>query len=824
MHFAKSLIIQTCTSGVRPNDRRPFIAAITLLFIVGNGTLYGNWFRDTYQFTNGLSYLTPSAGMTETYGILNPAGLAYLSRPEATLALSTNNVDAVSVRDVGFWGGGGNTGLGIHYRNLSGDEWATDFSLARAFGTKTIAGGIGIGWNTASSDSLKDKAELSYGMLLRPWRRISLGASSRMALGDDRIEGIVTAGLRPTGNEIFTLKGDWGVKTNNGAQDQVWGVGFAAEPFRGLRLSARYGSDHSVFIGLNMGFGYSGVAAAGTMDTRSPQSAVTYALRIGAYEPSVTASRLNRRKRYMELDLHPKIGYRRRPFFDDGPTLLGTLRALEAARRDSSIGGVAIRASTMSQNLTFTWEIREKLRELKKAGKKVVVYIDKGRMKQYYLASVADRIVMDPQGSIALPGVLSGSTFYSGTLDKIGIEFDEWRFFKYKSGYEEFERDSMSEGAREQRAALIEDIYNLLRRGVCEGRDISTERFDSLVNNKVYFRPNDAVAAGLIDTIGRWETVEKVIEVIEGSEKKLVKPDMVAARMTPEHDYWSAPPRIAVIYALGACAMDRGIEARDLVEVIRKAGENSRVKAIVLRVDSPGGDPMASDIVAQALRECAEEKPVVVSQGSVAASGGYWLSMYGDTIVAAGPTITGSIGVIGGWVYNDGLKEKLGMTTDHVKIGKHADLPFGISLPFMGVMLPDRNLTPHERNVAKSVLLSMYDEFVGKVAEARGMDTAAVDSVAQGRIWSGMRGREKGLVDEIGGLYESIRIAADLAGIGDPVECTITEAPKKEMSFVSLVAPEFSARKARTQPVIDYLHLHMESNGQPLLLMPIELW
>jgi protease-4 len=601
-------------------------------------------------------------------------------------------------------------------------------------------------------------------------------------------------------------------------------VGVATEPFRGFRLGARYGSDETIFVGINVGFGYSGAAAGSRMATGSPASAATYALRLGAHEPSVITDRLLRDEAYMELDLHRAIAYQRRPLFDDTPTLLGTLRALEAARRDPAIGGVAIRASMVNLNLAFTWEIREKLRELRESGKKVVVYIDNGQLKQYYLASVADRIVMDPRGSIMLPGVLSGSTFYRGTLEKIGIGFDEWRFFKYKSGFENFGRDSMSAGAEEQRTVLIEDIYELLRTGVCEGRTMSPRRFDSLVNDGTYFRPSTALAAGLVDTIGRWEAVEEVIQTLEGDEKRLVKPPMVVARMAPEHDYWSAPSKIAVIYALGACAMDRGINARDLVKVVRKAGKDSRTRAIVLRVDSPGGSPLASDIVAEALKECAEKKPVVISQGSVAASGGYWLSMYGDTIMAGAPTITGSIGVIAGWVYNKGLKEKLGMSTDYVKVGEHADLPFGFSLPLMGTMLPDRNLTPEERKKAKSAILAMYEDFIGRVAEARGKDTAAIDSVARGRIWSGVRARDKELVDEIGGLYESIRVAARMAGIDDPAECTITESPDKELSLLALMIPRLAARQTRSQPILDYFHLHIEHNGQPLLLMPMELW
>ena len=227
---------------------------------------------------------------------------------------------------------------------------------------------------------------------------------------------------------------------------------------------------------------------------------------------------------------------------------------------------------------------------------------------------------------------------------------------------------------------------------------------------------------------------------------------------------WGEPPRLVVLYALGVCAMDTGIRARRLVDDIERVRKDGRVRAVVLRVDSPGGGVLASDLVAGAVRRLKEEKPVIVSQGAVAASGGYWISMYADSIVAAPVTLTGSVGVIFGWFYNRGLKEKLGLSTDRVQAGARADLPFGMELPLLGT-LPDRNLREEERAIVSTAMGATYDRFVREVAASRGMSTEAVEAVAGGRIWSGSQAVEAGLVDELGGLMTALRLARERAGL-----------------------------------------------------------
>jgi protease-4 len=389
---------------------------------------------------------------------------------------------------------------------------------------------------------------------------------------------------------------------------------------------------------------------------------------------------------------------------------------------------------------------------------------------------------------------------------------------------EVFSREKMSDADREQWQKLIDDWYKIAKTNICEERHLTSQQFDTLVNTKMMFLAQQAMESGLIDSIGRWDRVKDLVKQETGSGSSFVSSESLAEFKLPYDNHWSEPPRIAVIYALGACAMDEGITARKLVKDVEAAVDDSRVKAIVLRVDSPGGDPMASDYIAEAMKKAKGKKPIIVSQGFVAASGGYWLSMYADTIVAAPGTITGSVGVIGGWMYNKGLKETLGMSTDFVKVGTHADLGFGFRIPFIGLGIPDRNLTPEERGVAETAIKTMYKEFVEKVSFGRKMKFDEVEPIAQGRVWSGLDGKQNGLVDVLGGMETAINIAKERAGIQKDQDVTIIEMPKKELIDFSMFMPKLFDIETKTvaDPAIELLKFRLKHNGEPLPMLPTE--
>ena len=546
----------------------------------------------------------------------------------------------------------------------------------------------------------------------------------------------------------------------------------------------------------------------------------TYGVRVGAFDRTSLKGRKNS---YVGITMSGPVKYQRFQFLDNAHTLKNLLAAIEAAKQDPSVAGIAINTSALAADGEILWEVREKLRDFKSSGKRVMVFIDRAGMNQYHFASVADKIVMDTQGLIQLGGYVAGRTFLKGTLEKIGIGYDEWRFFKYKSAYENLSRDKMSDADREQRQKLLDDTYRLVKADICESRRLAPEQFDNMINNEVVYLAHDALAKGLVDTLGRWETVKEVIKNLEGAEKRYASIGSLEAFIRPTDNRWSEPPKIAVVYALGVCAMDEGITARRLVHDVQAVVEDRTVKGIVLRVDSPGGDPMASDYIAEALKKAKGKKPVIISQGAVAASGGYWLSMYGDTIVAAPTTVTGSIGVIGGWVYNKGIKEKLGMSTDLVKVGEHADLGFGFTLPFIGLGLPDRAMTDAERARMEYAIKSMYKEFVGKVASGRKSNSDAIEAIAQGRVWSGYDGLQKGLVDVLGGLETAIAIAKEKAGISKEQEVTIIELPRKGLIDFSQFMPKLIGVEVKQkEPLLDHLKFLLQHNGHPMPILPIE--
>jgi protease-4 len=277
-----------------------------------------------------------------------------------------------------------------------------------------------------------------------------------------------------------------------------------------------------------------------------------------------------------------------------------------------------------------------------------------------------------------------------------------------------------------------------------------------------------------VDELGRWEELKEAVKKLEDRKIQFVKGGQLANEWYPSKQ-WGEIPEIAVVYAIGECAMDDGIEARELEKTLRRLRNDSGVKAIVLRVDSPGGSPVASDVVAGQLRRCMEKKPVVVSQGDVAASGGYWLSMCSNQIVAQPTTITGSIGVISGWVWDKGIGEKVGMEGDFVKAGKHADLFYALKPPLLPVAIPHRAVTDEEREEALDGMKSMYSRFVDAVAKNRDMESARVETLAQGRVWTGVEAKANGLVDRIGGLHDAVMIARELAGISADDEADVQE-------------------------------------------------
>jgi len=786
--------------------------SLLLLIVLSAAVFSQSGISDFHERTNFL-FTSPGASGPGLYGYDNPALLGYLR--SLNVAWLANFSDQSNNQRWGLFFGLPN--LGFNFTNQEKDSVSeTVYNAAFSLGSRVLGLGLGYEWGGADSRLLK------IGALLRPARHISLGLTGTIALENDIKEGYIDLAFRPPGFEEFTFFADYSLQTNQAVKDGLLSGGFSIEPRPGLRFTGRAFGKAGFSLGMNVSFGFFAAASQTRYVGKGFDRFQTWAIRMGGYEPNLFRPWLQARRNYLSFELRGPIKYRGFVMFDRTTTLLNLLTLIGRAKKDPTVSGIAVNLSGLTINCEQAWELREKLRDFQSAGKRVVVYIDNAGMYEYHLASVADRIVIDPCGQITLLGTLFGRLYLKGTLDKLGIGIEEWRYFKYKSAAETFAREDMSEADREQWQAIVDDEYELIRGDVCAGRDLTPEAFDQLVNETGFFLPADAVSNRLVDTAGRWDAVEKVIAEIERGKKRLIGSDGLLDDKAPYDDYWGERPRIAVVYALGECAMETGIKARSLVKVVEAVARDPRIKAVVFRVDSPGGDALASDIVAEALRECRKRKPVIVTQGLVAGSGGYWLSMYGDTIVAAPNTITGSIGVIGFWLYNKEFKDKLGVSTDRVQDGEHADLGYGFPFPLLG-MIPDRNLTEAELNRMSDMIKAYYRLFVAKVAAGRRTTVEAIEEVGEGRVWSGSDGRGNGLVDVLGGLDDAIRIAKAKAKFTAKTEFEIVEYPKPEFIDLSVLQPKLIGVDETQRAIIDLMRFCARHNGRALTIMPVDL-
>ncbi len=765
---------------------------------------------------NLFSFTSPGAMKFGLYGFDNPALLGTVTQPDLLITWTNQNGSWADTRKIGAFAAARNIGFSVQSENSYGLK-VMDYNLSFGGGSQEGSAGFGYGWATGDKAAMGRSTYWTFGALTRPFKYLSVGAVGYIPKEADA-EVMVDAAVRPFGNEKLALFADYLYKKNSVDADNLWSAGAAVEALPGIRVTGRYFENKNFTVGVQLEFGRVGISSQSYFDNNNDYSYNSYGIRVGAYDRNLVSG-FQKAKSYLPIKMIDGVKYSKFVLMDNSQTLLGMIKNIEAAKDDPAVKGIYLNLSGINVNKEMLWEIREKLKEFKESGKEIIVFMDNAGLNEYHFASIANEIYIDPMGMLSFEGYLMGRSFLKGTLDRLGLGFDEWRFFEYKSANETFSRTKMSAADREQRQAIVDDWYDIAKTDITTSRSIAPEKFDDLVNNIFIVTAKDAVEMKLVDGIARWDSVENKIKK---DEYKFVSAKNLAANRMPEDSRWGKKPEVAVIYALGACAMDEGITARQLINDVNKAVENENVKAIVLRVDSPGGDAYASDIIAEGLKKAKGKKPVIVSQGAVAGSGGYWLSMYGDTIVAAPGTITGSIGVIGGMLYNKGMLDSAGITVDHVKKGNHADIGFGFVIPLLNMPIPDRNMNSEERLVVEKMIRGMYKEFVTKVSLGRNRSFDDIAKVAQGHVFSGMDGLNNGLVDVLGGLDKSINIAADKAGLKKD-EYDIVTFPEPGLFDVNIFMPKLISTEIADNPVIQNIKVRVQNNGKPLLMMPIEM-
>lgn len=773
----------------------------------------------SYYVQNDMSLAPAGALKFGLYGWDNPALLSVLHQPDFYFTWNNRVGDWNDFNNWGIFAAVPNFGFTMYNHSL--DKYhITDFKLSAGIGNNSFSAGFGYGWSTGNVIYFNRADVFTFGLIARPNKYVSLGFVGNLPTNGER-EGIIDLALRPFGNQLVTLFGDYVLSRDMEPEETNYSFGVVIEPIDGFRIVGRYFENKSINIGAELSFGNFGISSVSHLDKDGKQIYNTYGIRLGAYDRNIFSG-LGGNNKVAEINLTGGLKYQTFRFLDNSNSLIDLIDKIETSKNDKSVSAIAVNLSGAQINREMLWELREKLKEFKATGKRVYIYIDRAGMDEYHFASVADKIILDPMGGISLNGYLLGRTFLKGSLEKLGIGFHELRYFKYKSAAETYSRDKFSDADREQRQRLVDEYYDIAKKDICTGRNFSPEKFDNLVDSLIAYLPDEAIKLKLVDTLARWSDISKVIESYEGKTKSLTSPTSLEKYNLPSDNYWSEKPKIAVIYAIGGTSMDDGIKARSLVKQVESAFTDKDVKAVVLRVDSPGGDALAADLIADVLRKNKGTKPIIVSQGFVAASGGYWLSMYADTIVAAPTTITGSIGVIGSFFYNKNLKEDLGISTDFVKRGKFADLGFGFTLPVIPVSLPDRDFTEEEAQMVESRIKILYRDFVSKVASGRKKTFDDIENIAQGRVWSGRDGLQNGLVDVLGGLDKAIEIARIKSGLNKE-EFEIREYPSKPFIDFSQFFPDLLPIKVEANsPVMEDLKLRLEFNGQPMLMIPID--
>ncbi len=505
--------------------------------------------------------------------------------------------------------------------------------------------------------------------------------------------------------------------------------------------------------------------------------------------------------------------------------LLDMINSIKNAATDDKISGMFIEPSSLLPDLSTLEEIRNALIYFKEQGKFIIAYADDYSQKAYYISSIADKIYLTPEGEVDFRGLASQLYFLKGTFSKLDIETQILRHGKFKSAIEPYVLDKMSDENREQYTVLLNSIWSKFKEDISVSRGIPVETLDMYAEKYMVRKASDALKYELIDSLLYKDEVLEILKNKTNSKKDINKLETVSMYKYVKH-YQSTykeknDSKIAIVYATGEIGMGKGSETSigsdDLSKVLRDARLDNKIKAVVLRINSPGGSALASDIILREVILLNQAKPVVISMGNLAASGGYYIACGASKIVAQHTTLTGSIGVFGLMFNLDKFfKNKLGVTFDVVKTNEYADMPSMI-----------RALTPSERNFIQENIEDIYDTFITHVANGRKMEKSEVDKIGQGRVWTGYDAKNINLVDEIGGLDKAIAISAELADLKD---YSIVELPKQKDFYDEIISSlmntyaskSFEQKIKKQYPFLKHIE-EIESNEVFMTRLPFDI-
>jgi protease-4 len=705
--------------------------------------------------------------------VFNPAGLGiergmngyYLH----TFSGETGGDNALFISLSGF-------GFGAEFADPGSVEF-TKYTLSdgmRLFDSLYL--GSSYAWFNSKDDAYDKLSSWDIGLLWRPSGLVSIGLAARN-LSRSVFDGADTSrtydlsfALRPYTNRA-TFSIDSELQEGRKVKDARITYAMECEPIDGVMLRGSYNNDGNFDIRVGIGFTQFEVGAYNRFDSdRRRDGGVAYA----RFSSERHRTKFRTGRYFLEVEpgdlVHGRI--------QDSP--------LRRAREDKAVDGMILKLGMGGYSMGRVQEMRDAILDFRSSGKKTICYMELAGNKEYYLATACDEIILNSAGYLSLNGLRSEVTFYRGVLDKLGIEADLYHVGKYKSASEMFTRESMSDAYRESLDSFLDDLHDQMVSGIAEGRDISRAEVVKAIDRGPY-TAREAMDAGIVDRLVYADQLEEVAEQVFGKNVKTLPGRQYGSRKYHRYD-WDINPKLAVIYATGTITPGKSIgrraESREhrstglpiprimgsetISGAIKRAREDSSIKAIVLRIDSGGGSVFASDLIWREAMLTKDEKPLIVSMGGMAASGGYYIACPADVIVAEPGTVTGSIGVIAGKFSLRGLYDRLGIKKETLKRGRNSDIYTMYSV-----------FTDEQREIIDRQIREAYDDFARKVAKSRNMTKEAVELIAQGRVWTGRQAKDNGLVDELGSLRLAISIARARAGFEPDESVDIVAFPER---------------------------------------------
>ncbi|MFC1715681.1 signal peptide peptidase SppA [Candidatus Poribacteria bacterium] len=745
----------------------------------------------------------------------NPAGLA-INR--GTNAYYFHTFSEKTGGDNAFFISLSGTGFGAEFTN-PGPVKFSKYTLSD--GTRLFKGmymGSSYSWFESDRESYDSLSSWDIGLLYRPSNSFSIGLVARNlnrpdfnGVDTDRTYDLALA-FRPYTNRL-TFSVDTVFREDRSAKDAKFTYAVECEPVDGIKLRGSYDRDGHYGVRIGLGFPLLEVGAYNRFgDDPGSDGGVAYA----RFSSQQRRTKLRTGRYVLEMEAADLASGQ----IQDSP--------LQRAKKDKTVKGVVLKLNASGYSMAKAQEMRDAILDFRTSGKKAICYMELAGNSGYYLAAACDKILLNPAGYLSLNGFRSEVTFYKGILDKIGVEADLYSVGKYKSASEMFTREDMSDAYRESLNSLLDDLSDQMVSGIAEGRDISSDEVWRGIDGGPY-TAKEAMNAGLVDDLIYEDQLAEAEEQTFGKGVTKLAAKQYGARQFHKYD-WSETPRLAVIYASGTIVpgesmflagdmprlpslpFPRVMGSETITDAIKKARKDSSIKAIVLRINSGGGSVFASDLIWREVMLAKDEKPVIVSMGGAAASGGYYIATPADVIVAEPGTVTGSIGVIAGKFSLRGIYDKLGIKKEILKKGRNSD----IYTSYAG-------FTDEQREIVNRQIREMYDDFISKVAQGRNMTVEAVEKVAQGRVWTGKQARDNGLVDESGGLQLAASIAKSKMGLKPNESVDIIALPKRVPLWRRLILGDtsFSAEVLGLAPLLEVIGVTERlANERMFFLMP----